>query len=103
MSEKKVYREFTEEFKREALELLKRSGKRASEIERELGISSGLLLKWRKRYQVVEKEEHGTGLAPSELEAARAEVRRLQRELAIAEEERDILKKAINIFSRKGT
>jgi len=35
------------------------------------------------------------------MEAAKAEIRRLQRELANMEEERDILKKALNIFSRK--
>jgi transposase-like protein len=35
------------------------------------------------------------------MEAAKAEIRRLQRELANVEEEREILKKALNIFSRK--
>ena len=35
------------------------------------------------------------------MEAAKAEIRRLQRELANAEEEREILKKALNIFSRE--
>jgi transposase-like protein len=38
----------------------------------------------------------------SDLEAAKAEIRRLQRELAETQEERDILKKTINIFSRPG-
>jgi transposase-like protein len=38
---------------------------------------------------------------PSDLEGAKAEIRRLQRELSAAEEEREILKKALNIFSRK--
>jgi transposase-like protein len=35
------------------------------------------------------------------MESAKAEIRRLQRELSTAEEEREILKKALNIFSRK--
>jgi transposase-like protein len=35
------------------------------------------------------------------MEAAKAEIRRLQRELANVEEEREILKKALLIFSRK--
>jgi transposase-like protein len=39
-------------------------------------------------------------LEPSDLEAAKAEIRILQRKLAEAEEEREILKKAVNIFSR---
>ena len=101
MTEKKGYREFTKEFKLEALELLKRDDKTAAQIERELGITQGLLLKWRDRYQVVEKEGQAPQIAPSDLEAAKAEIRRLQRELADAEEEREILKKVVNIFSRK--
>jgi len=35
------------------------------------------------------------------MEAAKAEIRRLQREVANLEEEREILKKVVNIFSRK--
>ena len=95
----KQYRTYTEEFKIEALELLQASGKSAAQIERDLGITTGLLLKWRARYQV----EQGPGsvrLAPSDLEAAQAEVHRLRRQLAIAEQERDILKKAESIFSK---
>jgi transposase-like protein len=47
------------------------------------------------------REGQDTQLAPSDLEAAKVEIRRLRRELANAEEEREILKKALNIFSRK--
>ncbi len=43
MDEKKTrYRKYTEEFKLEALELLKSSGKSAGQIERDLGITPGL-------------------------------------------------------------
>jgi transposase-like protein len=100
MSEKQ-YRTYTKEFKLEALQLLKSSGKSAGQIERELGITPGLLLKWRSRYQVLSKGEQVASLEPSDLEAARAEIRRLQCELAAVEEEREILKKAVNIFSRR--
>jgi transposase-like protein len=48
----KRYRTYTQEFKLEALELLQHSGKSAAQLERELGITKGLLLKWRDRYQV---------------------------------------------------
>lgn len=93
------YRTYTEEFKLEALELLKASGKSAAQIERELGITKGLLLKWRDSYQV--KVNNGEPeLSPSDLAAAQAEIRRLRRELAVAQQERDILKKAVRIFSR---
>ena len=100
MSDKK-YREFTPEFKKQAIELLKRGEKSASELERELGITPGLLGKWRSRYRVVSSAGQAAQIVPSEMEAAKAEIRRLQRELANVEEEREILKKALNIFSRK--
>jgi transposase len=94
------YRSYPEQFKLEALALLEKHEKSAGQIERELGITPGLLVKWRARYQAVEQTNGGVHLEPSDLEQARAEIRRLQRALAEAEEERDILKKAVNIFSR---
>jgi transposase len=96
------YRKYTEEFKLEALALLNQGQKKAGQIEQELGITPGLLLKWRARYQAVEKGKGEVHLELSNLEAAKAEIRRLQRELAEVEEEREILKKAVNIFSRRG-
>lgn len=101
MDEKKAYRKYTEEFKIEALELLKRSGKSVGQIERELGISPGLLVKWRDRYQVISKGADRVYLKPSDFEAAQREIKRLERRLAEVEEEREILKKTVNIFSRK--
>ncbi len=100
MNERK-YREYPQEFKLEALELLNHSGKSAGEIERELGITPGLLVKWRARYQILQNGELEAKLGPSDLEGAKAEIRRLQRKLAEVEEEKEILKKAVNIFSRK--
>jgi len=99
----KKYRAYTRAFKLEALELLKSSGKSAAVIERELGITTGLLLKWQNRYKVAKKENGEAKLEPSDLEAAQAEIRQLRRALAIAEQERDILKKAVSIFSQMGT
>ena len=98
----KRYRTYTEEFKREALELLKSSGKNSRQIERELGITQGMLLKWRDKYQVVRNEGEAARLEPSELEAAKKEIQRLQRELREMAEEREILKKVVSIFSKKG-
>ena len=97
----KKYRVYTEEFKLEALALLKSSEKSALQIERELGITPGMLLKWQNRYQVVAPEGQQASLAPNDLEAARREIRRLERELKEIAEEREILKKVVNIFSRK--
>jgi transposase len=94
-------RKYPQAFKLEALELLQRGDKSAGQIERELGITPGLLVKWRARYQIVDRQGETSTIEPSDLEAAKAEIRRLQRQLANVEEEREILKKALNIFSRK--
>lgn len=102
MDEKKTrYRKYTEEFKLEALELLKSSGKSAGQIERDLGITLGLLAKWRDRYQIIAQGDTQAHLEASDFEAAKREIKRLRRQLANVEEEREILKKTINIFSRK--
>jgi transposase len=87
------------EFKREAMQLLATSGKGVAELERELGITSGLLWKWKQRNRV---DGEAPGMEPTTLEAAKAEIRRLKRELAVTSQERDILKKAISIFSQDG-
>lgn len=97
----KSYRKYTEEFKLEALQLLASSGKTASQLERDLGITDGMLLKWRERYQVIHPETGQASLEPSDMEAAKREIKRLERELREVAEEREILKKAMSIFSRK--
>ena len=99
MSKKRKSRRYTKEFKLEALQLLKTSGKSGAQIERELGITPGLIYKWRDRYQVT-REEDEPRLEASDLAAAQTEIKRLRRELKIAREERDILKKAVSIFSQ---
>jgi transposase-like protein len=81
--------------------VLQKGEKNAAQIERELGITPSLLVKWRARYQAVRQRRRAVYLEPSDLEAAKAKIKRLRRELAEAEKEGDILKKAINIFSRK--
>ena len=91
-------RRYTEEFKLEALALLESSGKSAAQLERELGITLGQLLKWRNRYQVVSPPNQAAKLEPSDLEAAKREIRRLERELQEIAEEREILKKVVNIW-----
>jgi len=88
---------YSNEFKQEVLRLAETSDKAISELERDLGLSPGLVRKWQQRYQV---QENGDRLQRSEDGEAEAEIRRLKRELAITRQERDILKKAIQVFSR---
>jgi len=68
--EKKNCREYTREFKLQALELLKRGDKSAGQIERELGIPPGLPDNWRARCQIPENERLVPQNGPSDLETA---------------------------------
>jgi transposase len=101
---KRNYRKYTKEFKRDALELLKSSGKSGEQVERDLGITPGLLRKWLMKYQAVEKRGDGEeiGLELTDMEATKREIERLKRSIAELEQEREILKKALSIFSRNG-
>ena len=90
-------KQYTDDFKKEAIHLLETSGKTVTQIERDLGISHGLLGKWQKRFQVNPKTSK---LELSEVENLKAELRQMKRELEIARMERDILKKTVGIFSK---
>jgi transposase len=94
------HKRYGQEFKLDALRLLETSDKSVAEIERDLGLSAGLLYKWRERYQVVGDQSDETRLEDSDKEALRAELRRVKRELEEIKQERDILKKAMAIFSQ---
>jgi transposase len=88
IKEKSERRQYDEEFKANAVRLIE-SGKTVREVAQSLGVSEGLLQRW-KREQYAERPA---------LEAENAELRARLREL---EQERDILKKALSIFSRPG-
>lgn len=93
----KARRTYASEFKREAVTLAQTSGKTMADLERELGISKSILKQWvRAAQQDGEHAFRGHG----HLKADAERVRQLERELAIVKEEREILKKAIAIFSQ---
>jgi transposase len=88
---------FTKECKVEAVQLVQRSGKSQAQIARDLGIADSTLHHWCKEYaKAGEQAFPGSGNAP----ASEEELRRLRRENELLRQERDILKKALAIFSR---
>jgi transposase len=93
-----VRRTYDSEFKREALQLLETSDKSAAQIERDLGIGAGCLSRW-KREQVKNGEHAFPG--HGRLTPEQEQLRQLERENKILRQERDILKKAIAIFSER--
>jgi transposase len=89
---------YTKEFKIEAVRLLERSGRTQEEIAEELGMSSSSLSRWKKKYGEDGEDAfpgHGN-LTPQE-----ESIRQLERENKILRQERDILKKAVTIFSQQ--
>ena len=82
-------RQFDDEFKREAVRLVKAGGKTIAAIARDLGISSSTLHTWKNRSVEMPSGEIITN----------SEITQLKRELAHVKMERDILKKAVAIFS----
>ena len=98
MSKKNRY--YPPEFKHEALEMLATGEQNMAQLERELGITPGLLRQWRRNAEL--KGEY-TSLSeePMTPAAAEARVRQLERENARLRQEREILKKAMAIFSSR--
>ena len=96
-------RKYDKDFKRDAVAMVMRSRKSAVEVGKELGINGNMLARWKQEHLESMDQSCGdlpeSGLKPSEVEA---ENRRLRRELAHVSEQRDILKKAISIFSQEG-
>jgi transposase len=93
---KKQRRTYTREFKLEALRLLESSGKSVAQIERDLGIEGRCLYRWRKEFgETQEQAFPGHGRMTPEQER----IRQLERENEILRQQRDILKKAVAIFS----
>jgi len=91
-------RKFTREFKIEAIRPVVSGEKSLIQVSRELGIRRNVLTRWRDEYLAdPEQAFPGSGV----LKPDDAEVARLKRELRQAQMERDILKKAIAIFSKE--
>ena len=92
-SKRKIY---PREFKQEAVQLAQTSDKSTIELEDDLGITRGLLNKWKRELKQGGRDAfRGQGRRTE----AEEELRRLRRENVILKQERDILKKALAIFT----
>ena len=91
-------RNYDREFKLNAMKLYENSGKKASEICRDLGIPDSTFSVWVKEYR---KEKDNSFPGSGKIKSSNEELYRLKKELKDAQMERDILKKALAIFSQK--
>ena len=97
MATGKDKRYFDREFKYEAIGLMNEGKRSVRDIAKDLDIHPNVLHQWRRKYRAdMEHAFPGKG----RLKGPEEEVRRLQRENEELREEKDILKKALAIFSR---
>lgn len=90
-------RRFTAEFKREAVRLLRTSGKPAAVVARELGIPRNRIYKWAED---ADKKGEQAFRGAGRPKASMDECAVLQREIARLKEENEILKKAAAYFAK---
>jgi transposase len=93
---RRTRRTYTREFKIEAVRLFQQGDRRVSELARELEIDRKQLKRWADQFEQ-EQEEAFPG--KGHLKPQDEELRRLKRENERLREEREILKKALAIFS----
>ncbi len=89
-------KKYDREFKIEAVRLASEPGNTAVQVERDLGIGTGVISRWKRQLR-----QHGDEAFPGKghLKPHDEQLRRLQRENERLRRERDILKKAVAIFS----
>ncbi len=95
MSRRKNY---TREFKLEAVRLSETSAKSIAQLERELGLSRNQLVKWRSAYR---QQQADAFVGKGHQTVQDAELRRLRREVELKTQELEVLKKALLFFAKE--
>ena len=93
--ERRPWRSFSKEFKRDAVALVRSSGKAIAEVARDLDLTESALREWVRQADVDEGRREGLTTAERE------ELARLRKEVRVLREERDILKRATAFFARE--
>ncbi len=93
--ERRPRRSFSREFKRDAVDLVRSSGRTVAEVARDLDLTESALREWVRQADV--DDGHRDGLTTAE----RVELARLRKENRVLRDERDILKRAAAFFARE--
>jgi transposase len=93
--QQRTRRQFTHEFKRDAVELVRTSGRPIAQIARELGIYDSTLGNWVKQDRIDRGEQDG--LSSDE----RARLQQLERDNARLRMERDLLKRTVAFWVKE--
>ena len=86
---------YSEEFKREAVNLTRQPTATVSQVARDIGVSTGQLFRWRRELEGEGPAFPGSGVARDQ------ELLTLRRELAKVKRERDFLRDAAAFFARE--
>jgi transposase len=97
VQEKKVNRKYDKQFKEEAVRLVTEGGRKVTDVARSLGIHENLLRTWKRKHK---EDPAGSFPGKGHVKPQDEELRRLQKENANLKEDREILKKALAIFSK---
>lgn len=93
----KTRRQYTEDFKAEAVRLVRETTRPVAHVARDLGIADHLLYRWRAEQQQAESQNH----TRQSMRAEQEELARLRRENSILKQERDFLKRAAAFFAKE--
>ncbi len=94
MGQKRTYKQYSKEYKEEAVALVPEQGYSVPEAAKSLGIASNILYRWKSK---IESQPEGKSLSVDE----REELKRLRKEVKNLRMEKEILKKASAFFAKE--
>ncbi len=94
MGQKRTYKQYSKEYKEEAVALVREQGYSVPEAAKSLGLASNMLYRWKEQ---IESQLEGKSLSVDE----REELKRLRKENKNLRMEKEILKKAGAFFARE--
>ena len=96
MENKRIRKSYDRDFKVSVMKLILEKHQSVSKVSRDLGVSQNTLHLWKRSFL---EDSRACFPGNGKVTEHEAEVRRLKQELELVKEERDILKKAVGIFS----
>ena len=94
MIQKRTHKQYTKDFKEEAVALVLEQGYSVTQAAKSLGIGASMLYKWKEK---IEAQRNGVALVEDE----RDELKRLRKEVKELRMEKEILKKASAFFAKE--
>ena len=94
MVQKRTYKQYSKEYKEEAVALVPEQGYSVPEAAKSLGIASNILYRWKSK---IESQSEGKSLSVDE----REELKRLRKEVKNLRMEKEILKKSSAFFAKE--